>query len=374
MGAVAADLHAIGRRIGDRSLIVPLDDQSAVMVAEYADYLSEHFILPAVTAGLPRRLASKAGLRELSQQHGVPAPMSAALSSAREVAEFAASAPFPVIAKNAGVWDNRNATRASLCSSSSGPRLIYDADELASLTIFDGHDPSFVVQEYIPPESSEDWIVHLYADATAECQVLFTGRKVRSWPLGAGVTACGISAANPALAEAARQFCKAIGYCGVAGMDWRLDRRDGQYKLLDFNPRVGNNFRLSINEVGVDVVHALHLDLTGRPVPDGAQVFSRRLVVEHLDIPSRLAARVYPAREPAAEASPGMATGQPASRAVTSTEYAWCAADDPLPLLGMLTRVISLWKIVRGGIRLLRSSTAKVARSGEMAIGFRNNV
>src|SRR5215472_18557952 len=33
MGAVAADLHAIGRRIGDRCLIVPLDDQSAVMVA-----------------------------------------------------------------------------------------------------------------------------------------------------------------------------------------------------------------------------------------------------------------------------------------------------------------------------------------------------
>ena len=22
-------------------------------------------------------------------------------------------------------------------------------------------------------------------------------------------------------------------------MDWRLDRRDGLYKLLDFNPRVG---------------------------------------------------------------------------------------------------------------------------------------
>src|SRR5215472_12332976 len=64
MGAVAADLHAIGRRIGDRCLIVPLDDQSAVMVAEHADYLAEHFILPPVRADLPRRLASKAGLRE----------------------------------------------------------------------------------------------------------------------------------------------------------------------------------------------------------------------------------------------------------------------------------------------------------------------
>src|SRR5215472_4389933 len=78
MGAVADDLHAIGRRIGDRSLIVALDDQAAVMVTEHADYLSEHFILPPVAMDLPRRLASKAGLRELSQQYGVPAPVSVA--------------------------------------------------------------------------------------------------------------------------------------------------------------------------------------------------------------------------------------------------------------------------------------------------------
>jgi predicted ATP-grasp superfamily ATP-dependent carboligase len=274
------------------------------------------------------------------------------------VAEFAASATFPVVAKNAGVWDSRNATRASLGSSSSGPRLIYDAEELASLTIFAGHEPSFVVQEFIPPESSEDWIVHLYADSAAECLVLFTGRKVRSWPLGAGVTACGISASNPALADAAQRFCKAIGYCGVADMDWRLDRRDGQYKLLDFNPRVGNNFRLFINEYGIDVVHALHLDLTGRSIPQGAQVDSRRLVVEHIDIPSRLASRMNAARGPAAEAAQSTATGQPTSHAFTSTEYAWCAADDPLPLVGMLSRVVSLYKIVRRGIRLLRGSSA----------------
>jgi predicted ATP-grasp superfamily ATP-dependent carboligase len=141
-------------------------------------------------------------------------------------------------------------------------------------------------------------------------------------------------------------------------MDWRLDRRDGQYKLLDFNPRVGNNFRLVVNEFGVDVVHALHLDLTGRPVPQGAQVDGRRLVVEHIDIPSRLAARVYAAHQPAGEVTARTATSQSASGAFTSTEYAWWAPDDPLPLVGMLSRVASLYKIVRRGIRLLRASSA----------------
>jgi len=111
-------------------------------------------------------------------------------------------------------------------------------------------------------------------------------------------------------------------------------------------------------------VHALHLDLTGRPVPQGPQIDGRRLVVEHIDIPSRLAARIYAARGPAAEATPSTVTGQPASRAFTSTEYAWCAADDPLPVVGMLSRVMSLYKIVRRGIRLLRVSSANAQTAG----------
>ena len=71
--------------------------------------------------------------------------------------------------------------------------------------------------------------------------------------------------------ESAARFCRAIGFSGIADLDWRLDRRDGRYKLLDFNPRVGAQFRLFETDAGIDVVRALHLDLTGRPVPAGAQ-------------------------------------------------------------------------------------------------------
>lgn len=355
MSDVAKDLCDIGRRIGVRSVIVPLDDESAVLVNEHAAELSEFYLFPPVSTGLPRRLSSKEGLRELCEQFGVPAPRSAAPSSPAELASFVADAQFPVVAKNAGVWSSRNATGSSVGASSSGPRLIFGATELASLSRLDEQTPAYVVQEYIPKEGAEDWIVHLYANGDSECPVLFTGRKIRSWPPVCGVTACGISAANPDLAEAAARLCKAIGYRGVADMDWRFDLRDGQYKLLDFNPRVGNNFRLFVNEFGVDVVHALHLDLTGRSIPQAPQVNRRRLVVEHIDIASRLGAR--PSR-PAGVAGQADRRLSPAATAHTSTEYAWYAADDPLPLLAVLTRVISLFKIVRQGMRSRRLTAA----------------
>ena len=99
--------------------------------------------------------------------------------------------------------------------------------------------PSVILQEYVPREHAEDWIVHLYCDANSNCLVEFTGVKVRSWPPHAGMTACAYAVPNPGLAAMAERFCEQIGFHGIADLDWRFDRRDGQYKLVDFNPRVG---------------------------------------------------------------------------------------------------------------------------------------
>jgi hypothetical protein len=135
--------------------------------------------------------------------------------------------------------------------------------------------------------------------------------------------------ANPELGQRGGRFCKEIGFRGIADLDWRLDLRDGKYKLVDFNPRVGNQFRLFETEQGIDVVRALYLDLTGRAVPAGTARTGRRIVVEHIDVVARLAYRDgngYPAAPP-----------PPPS---VSTERAWLAKDDFLPFLAIWPRVV----------------------------------
>ncbi|GAA1357134.1 hypothetical protein GCM10009612_24680 [Streptomyces beijiangensis] len=96
-----------------------------------------------------------------------------------------------------------------------------------------------ILQEYLPREDAEDWIVHAYFGSEAEPLALFTGVKVRSWPPHAGMTALAYVVDNPELSALAAQFIKQIGFSGVVDLDLRFDRRDGQYKLLDFNPRMG---------------------------------------------------------------------------------------------------------------------------------------
>jgi D-aspartate ligase len=71
-----------------------------------------------------------------------------------------------------------------------------------------------------------------------------------------------------------------ISYSGIIDIDWRQDERNGQYKIVDCNPRIGMNFRMFEDRAGIDVVKAQHLNLTGRNIDRSQMVEGRRFIVE----------------------------------------------------------------------------------------------
>jgi D-aspartate ligase len=332
-------LLRIARRIGRPAVLVPTDEEAAVLIAEHQDDLQGFFLFPRVDPALPRRLASKQGLHALCAEHGIPSPSAAFPRSYDDVVAFADTARFPVVAKNREAFVRRERPAVN------GTTRIATREGLLALARDWGEQPGVALQEYLPREQAEDWIVHAYVDADSTPLAMFTGVKVRSWPPHAGMTANAYVVDNPELADLAARFIKQIGFAGIVDLDLRFDRRDGQYKLLDFNPRMGAQFRLFESEPGVDVVRALHLDLTGRTVPEGEQRAGRRFVVENIDLPALLVYRRSGYTTPHA---PAHASG---------TELAWLAGDDPLPFLTMLARLVrpgtqhlyQLWRTHRRG-------------------------
>ncbi|MEU3352724.1 ATP-grasp domain-containing protein [Streptomyces sp. NPDC037389] len=331
---LVAGLLGIGRRIGRPAVLIPTDEEAAVLIAEHAESLAGRFLFPPVEPGLPRRLASKQGLHELCVEHGVPAPATLFPASFEEIEKYASVATFPVVAKNREAFERRLRPAVPGTTRIGGPR------ELLELARGWGASPGVILQEYLPREDAEDWIVHAYFDAESTPLAMFTGVKVRSWPPHAGMTANAYVVDNPELAAMAAQFIKQIGFCGIIDLDWRFDRRDGRYKLLDFNPRMGAQFRLFENEAGIDVVRAQHLDLTGRAVPEAEQLTGRRFIVENIDLPAFAAYR-----------RSGYTTPHAPARA-SGTELAWAARDDMKPFFTMLARLVRpgarhLWQLWR---------------------------
>ncbi|MER8182020.1 ATP-grasp domain-containing protein [Kitasatospora sp. NPDC094015] len=309
---------AAARSVGRRSVAVATDDEAAVLLAEHAEELAPYLLLPAVPAGLPRRLADKGELSLLCAANDVPTPRARAPRDQADLLAAARDWGYPVVLKNRGAFDrlHRPAVGATTVVRDEQALRAACPPELVA---------SVLVQEYLPAEHAEDWFTHLCCGPDGEPLAVFTGLKLRSWPPGAGITTRARALPNPPLAELAARFCRQIGYRGVADLDWRLDHRDGRYKLVDFNPRTGAQFRLFETTAGVDVVRALHLSLTGRPVPRGEQL-ARSFAVGQVDLLST-AVTAWRERRPPAGLRPGR-----------GTERAWLCRDDPLPALAEAVR------------------------------------
>lgn len=274
---VRAGLLALAERIGQTSVLLATDDAGAIFLAEHGDPLRQAFRFPDPPPGLPRALAGKDTLPRACHGAGVSCPLSAVAESSRQAREFAASAGFPLVAKLAAPW---SAGASGLRST----RVLSGPGELGALQAeCERRGAGLLLQEFVPAAPGDDWFVHAYWGAGSACRPVFTGVKERSYPPGAGLTSFGRSARNTALRDQAAALLSRLSYRGAADLDLRRDARDGRYKLLDFNPRLGAQFRVFADGAGIDVVRAAYLDLTGQAAGCGPQVDGRVFLVENYD-------------------------------------------------------------------------------------------
>jgi len=210
----------------------------------------------------------------------------------------------------------------------------------------DGPDTGLLLQEYLSPTADggrQDWFFHGYFDAESRCLFGHTGTKVRSYPAYAGMTSYGRWTPNERLREESIALLTGLDYRGIVSLDYCWDPRDDSYRLVDFNPRLGAQFRLFQDSAGMDLVRAMHLDLTGRPVTPGKPVPGRTLTIENYDPIAMLAYR----------RNQNLSLGSWLSSMRTADEYAWFAPDDLAPFA--MTGARTLWNEAAHRFRKARS-------------------
>lgn len=322
LGASLDEFAAVLRRVADRvgrpAVLIALDDASAVATGRLRAELTDGYLLPAGPAALAEQVADKAELAALCGRLDLPHPATVVPGSPAEAAAAARELGLPVVAKWSRPW---------LLPAGAGLRstvVVRSAGEAAALFRRSEQAGSrLLLQAFLPPGLDHDWFFHGYADRAGAVRGGGTGRKLAAWPRGAGLTAVGRWTPNPEVRALAERLTGALGYRGVLDLDFRREGSTGAYHLLDFNPRPGAQFRLFTDAAGIDVVRALHLDLTGRRVPDGAPVPGRTFVVENYAplAALRRTSLSYPPSGPGAR------------------ELAWYARDDRAPGLALW----SLW-------------------------------
>ncbi|MBD0844054.1 ATP-grasp domain-containing protein [Streptomyces sp. TRM68416] len=273
---IAVALLRVAARITRPAVLIPMDDAGAVAVTRLREELAPAYLLPQQPGPLPERVADKAELAELCAAAGLPQPRTVVPDSADRAARAAWRLGLPVVAKWSRPWllpPGSGLRSTVVVRSAQEARELYERSSEAGSRL--------LLQEFLPPTPDGDWFLHGYADRSGALRGGGTGVKQLSWPRGAGLTAVGRWTPNPQVGALAERLVGELGYRGILDLDFRRCATTGRYHLLDFNPRPGAQFRLFTDTAGLDVVRAQHLDLTHRPLPEGAPLSGRVFVVEN---------------------------------------------------------------------------------------------
>jgi len=324
--ALVEGLMEIRVQFDCRPILIATSDDTAIGVAEHYERLSDAYTIAQNGGALVSTLADKMKMFDLAIEKHLPTPQTILPTTLAEAEAYARTVDYPVVLK--GAMGNR-------LYEQTGKKMVFvdSVDELLTQyeRLQDPERPNLMIQEVIPGDDDQVYIFNGYFNADSDCLVGYTRRKIRQYPVHVGCASLGECCWVEEVAEITTSFMKEIGYRGILDIGYRKDPRDGRYKVLDINPRVGQAFRIFVSENDLDVVRALYLDHTNQTLPsDSPRREGRRWIIEDYDFVSTL--------DYFREGSLSIREWLGSFRGLQ--EGAWFALRDPVPFLAMLGRLL----------------------------------
>ena len=266
-------------RIGRKAVLIPTSDELVLWTARHAAQLEPHFLFARHDPAMIDELTGKASMTELAAQHGVPVPLNHLPTSEEDLLQAVERFQFPVMLKPSLGSGQNTAAHQTMVRCDDVETLVSEYRRRE-----DPAKPNMMIQEFIAGDDDQVWIFDGYFDAKHRCRAAFTGRKIRQYPIHKGCASMGEQCPADDVSEVMQKFLSGIGYEGIVDAGLRYDARDGKYKLLDVNPRIGQAFRLFLAADGTDLAQIQYLDLTGQLQGDLPQRRFGRWFIEDYDL------------------------------------------------------------------------------------------
>lgn len=238
-------IEAIERELETREydVLLPIADLTLHPVLQERERLEAHAVVPYAPTGTVMAGLDKLRTIEAAREVGIPHPTTIAPSEL-DADTVASEIGYPVVIKP------RQATGREgvhLCSAPSDLEEVYEPTH-------ERYGP-LLVQEYIP-NGGEQGVYTLY-DRSSELAAVTVQRRLRSKYPDGGASTLRETISNPELISLADGLLSALDWSGVAMVEFRIDPRDGQSKLMEINPRFWGSLALSIR-AGVDFPYLLY--------------------------------------------------------------------------------------------------------------------
>jgi D-aspartate ligase len=212
-------------------VLIATGDQDMRMIAQNRALLAQHFCVATPDWDTIQWAYDKRLTYRRAAELGIYFPASFHPHSAEEIERI--DCRFPVILKPAVRKSMDAFTQAKAWRADDRAQLLALYQRAAALV---GND-AVIVQEWIPG-SGEAQYSYAGLWARGEPVVSLVARRRRQHPIDFGRSSTYVETIEQSeVEELAGRFLKSINYTGVVEVEFKHDKRDGHYKLLDVNGR-----------------------------------------------------------------------------------------------------------------------------------------
>jgi D-aspartate ligase len=241
-------------------MLIPTDDYTVGLASVYHEALASAYQLTVPAWDKLRWACDKRLLHQLAAKLQVHQPWTVYQSNRGELENL--DCPFPVILKPAVRLQP---------SSLAIPKAWLAEDRKSLLTRYKDASAllspeNLIIQEIVPGGGEAQFsYAALCKDGRSLASVV--ARRTRQFPRDFGQFSTYVETVDaPEIIEPAERLLAALRLTGLVEVEFKQDPRNGQFKVLDINPRVWGWHTLS-RRAGVDFPYLLWLLARGDPVP-----------------------------------------------------------------------------------------------------------
>lgn len=250
----------IGKRLNLLGWVLyPTREETVAAFARYRSLLSPFFRVPTPQWDTTQWCWDKRKTYSMASELGIPTPRTWYPKTPKELEQITGDPPYAIkpaikehfiYATKVKAWRADN--RAEL-------RQLF---ERAVAQVGPGE---VMIQELIPGNGTQQFAYCAFFKNRRAIGSMVV-RRSRQHPPEFGRASTFVETIDlPILEELSVRFLSAIDYYGLVEMEYKLDYRDGEYKLLDVNGRTWGYHSLG-RSAGVDFPYMLFADLIGEPV------------------------------------------------------------------------------------------------------------
>ena len=250
-----------GRRLrGARAPLLVASDATWLFAVRNRQALSQYFAIPLPEVDDATEWMNKTWQYAAAARAGIPFPRIMTPYTPAELREAAGSVAYPCVLKPAlsHLWRKRYPQK--LAFARTREELLAFGDDAMSAGL------AFAVQEFIPADDSDVYGVFSYVGHSGQSGGHCTIRKVRQFEPRFGSSCCSESVDEPRVLELGLRLVKSIGFRGISSVEFKRDKRDGDFKLMEINLR-SPLLMGAVIDSGLDLPYIAYRDLIGDPLP-----------------------------------------------------------------------------------------------------------